>query len=222
MDSLNKLNPQLLLNAYCQGFFPMSHEGEIYWYDPNPRAILPLTKFHISKSLRRSLKRTKVRTHDGAMRYFTDLEKPRLSEKPGYEIRLDTDFLGVMLACADPSRKGGWIDDQIIDVYSQMHDLGWAHSVETWRDGKLVGGLYGVAIGGLFAGESMFSLETDASKVALAWLVHHMRERGFVLLDVQFETSHLKSLGVTTITADYYRHLLALALNIEPINPFKV
>ncbi len=199
----------------------MSHEGEIYWYDPDPRAILPLTKFHISKSLRKTLKRTQFRDKDGGLSYFTDIDLDRKSKKPSFEVRVDTDFLGVILACGDPGRKGGWIDDQIIDVYTQMHELGWAHSVETWQDGKLVGGLYGVAVAGMFAGESMFSKETDASKVALAWLVHHMRERGFVLLDVQFETPHLNSLGITSITADYYRHLLSLALNIHPVNPFK-
>lgn len=212
----------MLLNAYCQGYFPMSHDGAIYWYDPNPRAILPLTKLHISKSLRRTLKRTQVRSADGSLHYFTDIGHPRNSSKSALEIKLNTDFLGVILACADPGRRGGWIDDQIIDVYNQLHELGWAHSVETWQDGKLVGGLYGVAVKGLFAGESMFSHRTDASKVALAWLVQHMRERGFMLLDVQFETPHLKSLGVTNITPEYYRHLLSLALNVEPIHPFKI
>lgn len=198
----------------------MSHEGEIYWHDPDPRAILPLNQFHVSGSLRRTLKRTKFRSADGAVDYFTDLGQDRRSKKPEFEIRVDSDFAGVMLACADPKRKGSWIDEQIIRVYTHLYDLGWAHSVETWQEGRLVGGLYGVAVRGLFAGESMFSYETDASKVALAWLVHHMRERGFALLDVQFETPHLNSLGIINVTADEYRQLLAKALEIEPVNPF--
>jgi len=125
-----------------------------------------------------------------------------------------------MLACADPKRKGSWIDAQIIRAYTHLHELGWAHSVETWQDGRLVGGLYGVAVRGLFAGESMFSHETDASKVALAWLVHHMREREFTLLDVQFETPHLNSLGICTVSAADYRQLLKKALEVEPNKPF--
>ena len=216
-----ELTPQLLLNAYCQGYFPMSHGGEIYWHDPDPRAILPLNKFHISASLRRTLKRTKYRSADGKTHYFTDIGRERRSRKPEFEIRVDSDFLGVILACADPSRKGSWIDDQIINSYTQLHELGWAHSIETWQDGRLVGGLYGVAVRGLFAGESMFSHETDASKVALAWLVQHMRERGFLLLDVQFETPHLCSLGITNVSAAKYRLLLEKALQVEPVNPFK-
>ncbi len=199
----------------------MSHEGEIYWYDPEPRAILPLNKFHISRSLRRSLKRTKYRDEKGNCDYFTDIGNLRKSQKPGFEIRVNTDFLGVILACGDPNRPGAWIDEQIINAYSHLHELGWAHSIETWRDGQLVGGLYGVAVAGLFAGESMFSKETDASKVALAWLVHHMRERGFTLLDVQFETQHLQTLGIINVTADYYRELLDAALDVRPKDPFR-
>lgn len=199
----------------------MSHEGEIYWYDPDPRAILPLDQFHVSNSLRRTLKRTKFRSADGEANYFTDIDQERRSKKPGFEIRVDSDFAGVMLACADPNRKGSWIDDQIIRAYTHLHDLGWAHSVETWQDGRLVGGLYGVAVRGLFAGESMFSHKSDASKVALAWLVHHMRERGFTLLDVQFETPHLNTLGIANVAAADYRQLLEQALEVEPLNPFR-
>lgn len=198
----------------------MSHDGEIYWHDPDPRAILPLNHFHVSSSLRRTLKRTKFRSTNGEADYFTDIGQVRRSKKREFEIRVDSDFAGVMLACADPKRKGSWIDEQIIRAYTHLHDLGWAHSIETWQEGRLVGGLYGVAVRGLFAGESMFSHETDASKVALAWLVHHMRERKFTLLDVQFETPHLNSLGICNVTAAEYRRRLAQALEVEPINPF--
>lgn len=199
----------------------MSHSGEIYWYDPDPRAILPLNQFHISGSLRRTLKRTQYRSADGSAAYFTDIGRERKSKKAGYEIRVNSDFLGVILACADPSRQGSWIDEQIIDAYTQLHRLGWAHSIETWQADKLVGGLYGVAVRGLFAGESMFSHATDASKVALAWLVQHMRERGFSLLDVQFETSHLNTLGIVNVSAAKYRRLLEKALQLQPADPFR-
>lgn len=198
----------------------MSHEGEIFWHDPDPRAILPLDNLHVSRSLRRTLKRTKCRLGNGALEYFTDVKQERNSQKQGFEIRIDTDFSGVMLACADPNRKGSWIDEKIIRAYTHLYDLGWAHSVETWQEGRLVGGLYGVGVRGLFAGESMFSHETDASKVALVWLVQHMRERGFTLLDVQFETPHLHSLGIVNVAAVEYKRLLEKALEVEPFHPF--
>lgn len=182
-----ELTPQLLLSAYCQGVFPMADEdGTIYWYDPDPRAILPLDRFHVSRSLRR-----KVRQED-------------------FEVRLNSSFPAVIQACAQsgPDREETWISTEIIDDYIKLHQLGYAHSVETWIDGELVGGLYGVAVNGLFAGESMFSSKRDASKIALVFLVKHLRRRGFLLLDVQYMTDHLRRFGAIEISrADYHEQL---------------
>jgi len=169
----------------------MAHEdGEIYWHEPDPRAILPLDAFHMPRSLRRALRRQL------------------------FEVRRDTAFTAVIRACAAPrpGRETTWINDEIIEAYHLLHRLGYAHSVETWRDGRLVGGLYGVALGGLFAGESMFSVETDASKVALVHLVQHLRANGFQLLDVQYTTAHLLRFGVIEIPAWVYQKRLAEAL----------
>ena len=187
----------LLLNAYSQGIFPMSDDdGTLYWYDPDPRAILPLANFHIPRSLTRRIR------------------------KGGFEIRFDTAFTDVMLACAEPApdradRDKTWISAEFIEVYSQLHHLGFAHSVETWIDGELVGGLYGVSLRGLFAGESMFSRATDSSKIALVYLVERMVERGFSLLDLQFMTEHLKRFGAELIPADEYLELLLDALETD-------
>ncbi len=185
------LEPGTLLSAYRQGLFPMpsGHPGDpMYWFCPVRRGVLPLDGLHVSRSLRRS-----VRT---------------------FETRVDTAFEQVLDACADSRRPSGWIDDDIREAYLCLHDLGWAHSVETWRDGRLVGGLYGVASGGLFAGESMFHHETDASKVALVALVgllddEHAADR---LLDVQWSTAHLASLGVVEIGREEYLRRLAVAV----------
>lgn len=188
------LTPELLLSAYAQGIFPMAHDDDqIYWYSPDPRAILPLERLHVSHSLQRRLSSGR------------------------YQVRLNTAFADVILACAapGPGRDTTWINDQIIEAYLWLHDLGFAHSVETWQDGELVGGLYGVSLRGFFAGESMFSRQTDASKVALYHLVQRLRERGFSLLDVQFQTSHLKRLGAIEVPAWRYRRLLNEALAIE-------
>ena len=208
-----QLTPQLLLNAYCQGFFPMAHDEEIYWYDPDPRAILPLDEFHVSRSLQRTMKRVWVREP------MTDILTPfapekalRKSDKRPFEVRINYDFDAMIRACADPSRKGSWIDDQIIDAYSELHQLGWAHSVETWQDGRLVGGLYGVGIRGLFAGEAMFSHVSEASKVALVVLVERMKRHRLSLLDVQFQNDHLTQFGVVEIASDEYKQLLQGAL----------
>lgn len=183
-----ELTPNILLNAYCQGLFPMAEEdGTIYWYDPDPRAIIPLEGFRISRSLRRRLNRG------------------------GYEIRFNTAFRQVMEACAAPApgREQTWISPEIIDVYTQLHEMGFAHSVETWIENQLVGGLYGVAINGFFAGESMFSTATDTSKIALAHLVQRMHEAGAQLLDVQFVTDHLKRFGAIEIPrAEYHKRLI--------------
>lgn len=190
------LAPGTLLTAYRHGLFPMPlSRTDLGWWSPDPRGVLPLDGLHISRSLR------------GASRRF--------------EIRIDTAFTQVVAACADPRRKGGWITPDVVAAYQELHRLGWAHSVETWtRDGRLAGGLYGVAIGGLFAGESMFHVPEpvgrDASKVALVRLVEMLRadrndER---LLDVQWVTPHLRRLGVVAISrTDYLTRLRdALAL----------
>ena len=185
------LTPQLLLNAYSQGYFPMgNHDGSIDWYDPDPRAIMPLESFHIPRSLARRIRRG------------------------GYEMRIDSAFREVMLACAAPApdREETWITEDIVDVYCELHEHGFAHSVETWIDGKLVGGLYGVGIGGLFAGESMFSRATDSSKLALVHLVDRLKAGGFTLLDTQFITPHLRRFGTIEIRSHDYKQLLAHAI----------
>ena len=193
-----RLTPDILIAGYCQGLFPMADDnGEISWYDPHPRAIIPLDTFHASKRLAR-------RVRNG-----------------GFEIRVDHDFRAVMTACAEPRpNQGGWISPEMIDTYTALHRLGFAHCVETWRAGQLVGGLYGVAIRGLFAGESMFSRETDASKVALVHLVQGLKRSGFVLLDTQFITAHLARFGAIEIARERYLLKLHDALNREAAWPF--
>ena len=186
-----KLTPHLLINAYAQGIFPMAHEdGEIYWYDPDPRAVLPLETFHIPRSLARTLR------------------------QGGFQVRFDTAFREVITTCAEPApgRERTWINDEIIESYCELHALGFAHSVETWIEGKLTGGLYGVSLTGLFAGESMFSRATDSSKIALVYLVEHLHRQGFVLLDVQFMTPHLRRFGAIEISRKQYKKRLEKAL----------
>lgn len=184
------LDPGFLLNAYRQGFFPMadSDSGEINWFSPDPRGILEFDRLMISRSLRRTINR-KV-----------------------FEIRLNTAFEAVLSFCR--ARSVTWISEAIVRSYLNLHRLGHAHSVETWRDGRLAGGLYGVSIGGAFFGESMFSLERDASKCALVSLVERMRDRGFTLLDTQFLTPHLAGLGATEITRSEYLRRLGAAITI--------
>lgn len=173
------LEPGTLLAAYRTGIFPMPVGEHLAWWSPDPRGVLPLGGLRVSRSLRRSVRR--------------------------YRVTSDVAFDAVVAACADPRRPGGWIDDRIRAGYGELHRLGWAHSLETWSDeGVLVGGLYGVAIGGLFAGESMFSHATDASKVALVHLVDRLRTGGGVLLDVQWVTPHLASLGAVEIPRNEY------------------
>jgi len=181
------LEPGTLLNGYRTGLFPMPLGRTIGWWSPDPRAILPLTKLHVSRSLRRSCHR--------------------------FDIRMNTAFRDVVEGCADPSRPNGWIDDDVINAYTHLHALGWAHSIETWLNGELVGGLYGVAIGSLFAGESMFHRETDASKVALVALVDAMKATGGALLDVQWMTPHLNTLGAIEIERDEYLQMLDVAIS---------
>lgn len=190
-----KLTPELLLYGYSQGVFPMAdQDGNIYWYDPDPRAIIPLDeKFHVSRRLARTIR------------------------QGGFEVRFDHNFRAVMEACAEPApgRGATWINQEIIEAYCQLHALGFAHSVETWRGDELAGGLYGVAVRGLFAGESMFSRGRDSSKIALVYLVERLRRQGFVLLDTQFMTEHLKQFGTVEISRRAYQLRLARALAVE-------
>ncbi len=189
-----ELTPRLLLSAYAQGVFPMAEDdGQIYWYQPDPRAILPLSSFHIPRRLQRTV------------------------QQGVYQVYMNTAFEAVMRFCAAPApeRKKSWINEEIIAAYTRLHQLGFAHSVESWLNGRLVGGLYGVALGGFFAGESMFSRERDASKVALVHLVGHLRARGFLLLDVQFMTDHLQRFGAVEIPDARYQQYLAQALPVQ-------
>lgn len=183
------LNPQLVIRAYAQGIFPMADEyGRISWYAPDPRAILEHANLHISRSLRTTIR------------------------KNIYEIRMDTVFEQVMRCCA--MREETWINEEFIRTYTYLHHRGIGHSVEAWQDGELVGGLYGLALGGAFMGESMFSHATDASKVCLVALVQHLQARGYVLHDTQFLTEHLESLGVTEIPRKIYEQRLQAALRL--------
>ena len=190
-----QLTPEILLLAYSRGIFPMAAEGgEINWHDPDPRAILPLNdSFHIPRTLARRVRQGR------------------------FEIRIDTAFRRLMEECAKPrpDQLRTWISVELIDAYTELHEMGFAHSVEVWRGGQLVGGLYGVAIGGLFAGESMFSREREASKVALVHLTERLRAGGFVLHDIQFVTPHLARFGAQTISRNEYKRRLARALRIN-------
>ena len=180
--------PGTVLSAYRKGYFPMpaSPDGAFAWWSPDPRGVLELDDLHESRSLRRSLRR--------------------------FELRVDTAFEEVVAGCADPTRPHGWIDDRIRVAYRRLHELGWAHSVETWLDGVLVGGLYGLGIGGLFAAESKFHHVTDASKAAVVALVHGLRDEHPRLIDVQWRTDHLARLGVSTVDRASYRRRLPTIL----------
>jgi leucyl/phenylalanyl-tRNA---protein transferase len=186
------LEPGTLLAGYRAGVFPMGlgrhGRGPLGWWSPDPRGVLPIDGVRVSRSLHRS------RAH--------------------FEVRVDSAFDDVVAACADARRPGRWITPRIAEAYRRLHGLGWAHSVECWRDGELAGGLYGVAVGGLFAGESMFHRVTDASKVALVALVEILADDGDPrrLLDVQWRTDHLGSLGVVEIPREEYRQRLTVAL----------
>jgi leucyl/phenylalanyl-tRNA--protein transferase len=187
------LAPATLVAAYRQGLFPMVIEGRdqaLGWWSPDPRGIVPLDRLRVTRSMRQSAKR--------------------------YDVRIDTCFADVIRACGDPARESGWITPDFIEAFAAMHQLGWAHSVEAFDgEGRLAGGLYGVRINGLFAGESMFHRQRDASKVALMALVELMRDTGMTLLDVQWRTDHLASLGAIEIGRAQYLALLADAL--EPV-----
>ncbi len=182
-----------LLAAYMQGVFPMAHPeegGRIYWYAPDPRAILPLDDFHTPRRLAQTVR------------------------QDPFDIRISTDVKGVIEACAAPraNQSQTWISSGIRDAYLELHERGFVHTVEAWLDDQLVGGLYGVAIGGLFAGESMFFRETDASKVCLVHLVRRLRRRGYTLLDIQFINDHLRQFGAIEIPRADYEQRLARAL----------
>lgn len=185
------LEPGTLLAAYRLGLFPMKVDRQLVWWSPLRRAVIPLDGLRVSHSLRRSRRR--------------------------FELRVDTAFEEVVRACADPSRPGGWIDEEFVAAYAALHRLGFAHSVEAWDAGGLQGGIYGVALGGLFAAESKFHRRTDASKVALLVLVELLRAAGDTerrLLDVQWLTPHLSSLGAVEVTRAEYRRRLAAALSL--------
>ena len=186
---MSRLDPRLLLQGYASGIFPMADSreaDELFWVEPRNRAIIPLHKFHMSRSLRRTLRSGR------------------------FTVTLDHDFAGVIAACAD--REETWINAELERAMLALHGSGHAHSIEVSWAGKLVGGLYGVKLGRAFFGESMFSRETDASKVALAWLVARLRAGNFTLLDCQFMTDHLASLGAVSIPRETYVALLATAL----------
>jgi leucyl/phenylalanyl-tRNA--protein transferase len=188
------LEPATLIDAYRRGLFPMVVDGPdpvLAWWSPNPRGIFELDGLRVTRSMRQSARR--------------------------FEVRVDTCFEAVVQGCANPSRPSGWITSDFIDAYRRLHELGWAHSVEVFdREGALAGGLYGVRLDGLFAGESMFSRQRDASKVALMALVSLMRESGMELLDAQWCTDHLASLGAIEISRDDYLQRLARAVRPSP------
>jgi leucyl/phenylalanyl-tRNA--protein transferase len=184
------LEPSTVLAAYRAGLFPMPVEAGLGWWSPARRGVLPLDGLRVTRSLRKSVRR--------------------------FEIRVDTEFAAVMEGCADPDRDGTWIDADIVASYQRLHELGWAHSVETWLDGELVGGLYGLAVNGLFAGESMFSRARDASKVALVGLVDLLSDEHAAsrVLDTQWQTDHLATLGVVEISRREYFARLGRALTL--------
>ena len=190
----DKLTPALLLSAYAQGIFPMSDDAEdpdIYWIRPERRGIIPLDNFHIPKSLKKTMK------------------------KEPFKIVIDSDFEGVISGCAEskPGRETTWINHPIRKAYGELFELGFCHTVEAWQNEKLVGGLYGMALGQAFFGESMFSRVTDASKICLVALVDHLKSHHFVLLDTQFTTPHLEHFGAIEITRQDYEMRLKKALS---------
>ena len=189
-----EITPDIVLRAYAAGVFPMSegrHDPHMFWVDPKERGVLPLERFHLPRRLARTVR------------------------SGTYEVRIDSAFDDVIEACSEPApgRWSTWINDEIIALFRTLHRRGFAHSVECRLDGELVGGLYGIALGGAFFGESMFSRRTDGSKVALVHLVGRLKRAGFMLLDTQFVTDHLKQFGAVEIARDDYHRQLELALN---------
>jgi leucyl/phenylalanyl-tRNA--protein transferase len=192
------LTPDLLLCAYASGLFPMAndrHDPTIHWIEPRRRGILPLDRFHEPKSLRKLIRRGR------------------------FAIRVDRAFERVILACAEPrpERPRTWLNDDLIELYCMLHQQGYAHSVESWEGERLVGGLYGVSLGAAFFGESMFSRERDASKVALVALVERLRAGGYLLLDTQFVTDHLRRFGAVEVAREVYQRQLRQALETPAI-----
>jgi leucyl/phenylalanyl-tRNA--protein transferase len=197
------ITPNILLQAYSSGVFPMSegrNDNELFWVDPEERGIIPLNSFHIPKSLAK-----RVRQHK-------------------FEITYDKAFQKVVAACSLPARgrESTWISERIEDLYTDLHERGFAHSIEAWQDEKLVGGLYGVSLGGAFFGESMFSTATDASKVALVYLVARLKVGGYWLLDTQFITEHLKQFGAVEIHRQEYHARLSDALKAQNVDFFQL
>ena len=194
---MTELTPDLLLRAYTIGLFPMAEtaeDPELFWVDPERRGVIPLDTFHVPRSLRKTMKR-----------------EPFL-------VQVDRDFFGVLDGCAEitDKRRATWINSEIVRLYGDLHRRGFAHSVECWREGRLLGGLYGVALGGAFFGESMFSRETDASKVALVHLVERLRRGGYTLLDSQYIVgTHMLQFGTIEIPRAEYKRRLAAALMVE-------
>jgi len=193
-----EITPELLMHAYAQGIFPMAESAdtdEVYWVDPELRGIFPLDDFHVPKKLAKTI-----------------LKKP-------FRVTVNKAFREVISACAAPKagqdRDNTWINDAIIDVYNQLHLLGYVHSIECWQDDQLVGGLYGVCFSGVFCGESMFHTQTDASKIALVYLVARLKVGGFQLLDTQFITPHLAQFGAIEVPRREYKKRLQEALEIE-------
>lgn len=201
--SLVPLTPEILVRAYCTGIFPMSEsrdDPDVFWVNPKRRGILPLDDFHVPRSLRKAVRRG------------------------DFDIRCDTQVRAVIEGCAQPrpGHPDTWINDSILEAYVELHDMGLVHSIEAWADGELAGGLYGVALGGAFCGESMFSTRTGASKVALVHLVARLRLGGFQLLDTQFVNEHLAQFGCVDISAHDYLERLDDALGVEarfPVAP---
>ena len=192
------ITPELLLSAYMQGIFPMAESAEsddVFWVDPDERGIFPLDQFHVPKKLAK-----KIRTEP-------------------FNVRINMAFRDVMLKCAEPTdnvdRKNTWINKTILTRYNELHEMGYAHSVECWQNDELVGGLYGVSLNGAFCGESMFHTVTDASKIALVYLVARLKVGGYSLLDTQFVTDHLSQFGAIEIPRKEYRSRLKDALAIE-------
>jgi leucyl/phenylalanyl-tRNA--protein transferase len=192
-DIVIEITPQVLLKAYACGIFPMAESADdpaLYWIEPQQRGILPLDRVHIPRRLTRTVR------------------------KGAFEVRVDTDFDGVISGCAAsrPGRRTTWINPKIRALYRSLYDSGYCHTVETWRNGRLVGGLYGVALSGAFFGESMFSTERDASKVALVFLCARLIRGGFSLLDTQFVTDHLKQFGAIEVERPEFHLRLEKAL----------
>ncbi len=195
-DIVMEITPQVLLKAYACGLFPMAESAEdssLFWLEPERRGILPLDNFHVPRRLKRTIR--------------SDI----------FEIRISTDFQGVIDGCAAPmtGRSKTWINKEIRRLYSELFDMGYCHTVEAWSDGELVGGLYGVSLNGAFFGESMFSFATDASKVCLAHLVARMIVGGYTLLDTQFVTDHLSKFGTLEVPQAEYNQYLNEALKRE-------